>query len=138
MSKIKCNVIETVDGVHSVNVEDIATTVTEMLGIDKKQLATAWVLFDGTDGSIKSSFNVSGITRSGVGDYTITFEVPMDNVNFTMSGDTGSTSSSATAGGGIVRAGNATLDEQRFYVRSLGDAYADRTLVSVVFHGGKN
>ncbi|RLB72327.1 MAG: hypothetical protein DRH06_11560, partial [Deltaproteobacteria bacterium] len=50
--------------------------------IDKDQLATAWVNFDGTDGSIRDSFNVSGVVRNSVGDCTVSFSEPMKNGNY--------------------------------------------------------
>jgi len=49
-------------------------------GVEKGQLARAWVNFDGTGTvAIKDSFNVSSITDNGSGDYFITFAVAMPN-----------------------------------------------------------
>lgn len=42
----------------------------------------AWVCFDGTNGTIKSSANVTSVTRNGVGDYTIAFTKEMPHVNY--------------------------------------------------------
>ena len=52
-------------------------------------LAKAWVNFDGT-GTIaaRDSFNVSGLTDNGTGDYTISFSSSKANINYTIvSGD---------------------------------------------------
>ena len=57
-------------------------------GVEKGQLAKAWVNFDGTDEisggllQIKDSFNVSSITDNGNGDYHVTFTNPMANKNY--------------------------------------------------------
>jgi hypothetical protein len=42
----------------------------------------AWVTFDGTSGGIKDSFNVTSVTRTGTGVYTIVFTTPFSNANF--------------------------------------------------------
>ena len=49
-------------------------------GVEKGQLARAWINFDGTGtAAIKDSFNVSSITDNGSGDYFVTFAVAMPN-----------------------------------------------------------
>ena len=49
-------------------------------GVEKGQLARAWINFDGTGTvEIKDSFNVSSITDNGSGDYFVTFAVAMPN-----------------------------------------------------------
>ena len=49
-------------------------------GVEKGQLAKAWVNFDGTGTvAIKDSFNVSSITDNGNGDYFVTFTNAMPN-----------------------------------------------------------
>lgn len=42
----------------------------------------AWVLFNGATGAIVSQFNVSGVSRAAVGDYTITFANAMANTQY--------------------------------------------------------
>mgnify|MGYP001096644624 CR=1 FL=1 len=60
-------------------------------------VAKAWVNFNGT-GTIaaRDSYNVSGLTDNGTGDYTISFSNSMANVDYSCS--TNGTFSSATAG----------------------------------------
>ena len=46
-------------------------------------IAKAWVNFNGTGTvAIRSSFNISGITDNGTGDYTINFTTAMANANY--------------------------------------------------------
>ena len=52
-------------------------------GVEKGQLARAWINFDGTGTvAIKDSFNVSSITDNGSGDYSINFSTAMSNSNY--------------------------------------------------------
>ena len=52
-------------------------------GVEKGQLAKAWVNFVGTGTvTIKDSFNVSSITDNGSGDYFVTFTNVMSDNNY--------------------------------------------------------
>jgi len=63
--------------------------------------AKAWINFDGAGASIRASYNVSSVTRNGVGDYTI---------NFTNALSDNSYAALVTAGGGgVAAAGNALV-----------------------------
>ena len=44
--------------------------------------ALAWVRFTGSNGSVLSSFNVSSVTRGGVGTYAINFTTAMVDANY--------------------------------------------------------
>jgi hypothetical protein len=48
--------------------------------------ARAWVNFDGTNGAIRASGNVSSVVRNGVGDYTINFTLAMPDANYAVAG----------------------------------------------------
>ena len=66
--------------------------------------AKAWIVFDGTSGSIgtgEDSFNVSGVTDNGTGDYTIAFSTAMSSANYVVTGMVANTSDgfSATVAG---------------------------------------
>ena len=51
---------------------------------EQKQIAKAWVNFDGTTspGTIRSSYNVSSVTKNGTGDYTVNFATAMSDANY--------------------------------------------------------
>jgi hypothetical protein len=52
--------------------------------------AKAWVNFNGTSGAspvIRTSFNVSSVTRNGTGDYTVSFTTAMPNANYSYFGN---------------------------------------------------
>ena len=48
-----------------------------MTGIPK-----AWVNFTGSSGAINGSFNVSSVTRSGTGDYTVNYTTALSSANY--------------------------------------------------------
>jgi len=52
------------------------------------RVAKAWVIFDGvpTPPVIKNQFNVAGVTKNAVGDYTITFTNNLDGADYSISG----------------------------------------------------
>ena len=45
-------------------------------------IAKAWVNFNGSTAAIRSSFNVSSITKNGTGDYTVNFTTAMPDANY--------------------------------------------------------
>lgn len=45
-------------------------------------IAKAWAFWTGSTGAIIGSFNVSSITRSGAGVYTVNFATAMPNANY--------------------------------------------------------
>ena len=55
-----------------------------------KNACTAWVSFDGTTTppTIRDSYNVASVVRTGTGLYDIYFKTPMDNVNYSTVGNT--------------------------------------------------
>jgi hypothetical protein len=48
--------------------------------------AKAWVNLVGSNGSINGSFNISSVTRTNTGRYTINFTVSMTNANYAVLG----------------------------------------------------
>ena len=52
------------------------------------RIAKAWVNFNGTTspGTIRSSYNVSSVTKNGTGDYTINFTTALADANYAIAG----------------------------------------------------
>ena len=48
--------------------------------------AKAWVTFNGTNGSIYSSYNVSSVTRNGTGSAVVTFTNAFADTNYCVTG----------------------------------------------------
>lgn len=103
-------------------------------GTEVVQGCTAWVNFDGTTGIIRDSFNVSSVTRNGVGDYTLVFATPMGNVNYSTSGSTSNTPHGDTAVK-ILISGPLTTSACRLL--NFGTVARDSNNCSIQIFGGK-
>jgi len=72
----------------NLNVETINTTTitngTESISVanNVKGSAKAWINFSGDTSIIRNSFNISGFTDEGTGQYRFTFTTPMPNANY--------------------------------------------------------
>jgi hypothetical protein len=53
---------------------------------EQKQICKAWVNFNGTTspGTIRSSYNVSSVTKNGTGDYNVNFATAMADANYSV------------------------------------------------------
>ena len=103
-----------------------------------KNACTAWVSFDGTTTppTIRDSFNVKAVIRTGTGVYEIYFNTPMDNTNYTLVG----TCREVSAAGERLLGG---LDGYYFLnsvrvVTSTAGASAVNANSDVTIYGGKN
>ena len=76
-------------GVVLTDTSDIETQVkaaTNASGSAPVYACRAWVNFDGSNGSIRASGNVSSVTRNGTGDYTLNFSTAMPDTNYFVGG----------------------------------------------------
>ena len=123
MSTIQTNTLTSLSG-ESVNVSAIA-----------KALPTAWVNFDGADGTVKDSYNVSSVIRTAVGLYTVNFTTPADNTNYvvSISGDRIGAAASSTLAGYASK----TTTSCQIETYNADNVNVDCLDVSVVVHGGK-
>ena len=110
--------------------------------IDALNTPTAWVVFDGRNGAMYSSYGIGYITRNSLGFYNIVFSTPMATLNYALVG----------SGGGIVPSVDISvraiqevtntprrLDLVQITTRATnsgGNALEDWTYVSLVFFGG--
>jgi len=98
---------------------------------------TAWVNFDGTTGTIRSSFNIASVTRNSTGDYTIAFAAPMANANYAHAVCVGTT---GTAAFNVLAPYNftPTVDYTKvFTFNSAWSATADCDVIGLAIFGGK-
>jgi hypothetical protein len=65
-----------------------SVTAAKLGTTEQTRIAKAWVNFDGTTspGTIRSSYNVSSVTKNGTGDYTVNFATAMADANYSVSG----------------------------------------------------
>jgi len=110
---------------------------------DKNQ-CTAFVNFDGTDGTIRDSFNISSVVRNAQGDYTITFSIAMDTANYTWSlgGNNNVDDFTNTIQAGITTFADQKTDSIRIITKRLVGGGTqdnqDHKLTLLTFFGGKN
>ena len=100
-----------------------------------KQSATkSWWQVDGTSTAhINDSFNTSGLTDHGTGDYTITYTNNMDNATYSAVGACGRDGGSYAGGDcEIPGAATPTASAIRFYTYNY-----DATLADVVYISGQ-
>jgi hypothetical protein len=67
-----------------------SVTASKLGTTEQKQIAKAWVNFNGTgtigtNQTIRSSYNVSSVTKNGTGDYTVNFATAMADANYAYS-----------------------------------------------------
>jgi hypothetical protein len=105
------------------------------------QLAKAWVNFNGTTASpstIRSSYNVSSITKNGTGDYTVNFATALADANYSVIGTSVAFSATTYLSVCLVgtQAAGATLKSTtQVRVNSLTTALYDSADMSVQIFG---
>jgi hypothetical protein len=82
-SALKLTTARTINGVSFDGTGNITIPATSISGAN---VAKAWVNFNGTTspGTIRSSFNVSSVTKNGTGDYTVNFTTAMADANYSI------------------------------------------------------
>jgi hypothetical protein len=102
--------------------------------IRSENAALAWVVFDGANGTILKSFNVSSVTRASAGEYTLTYSTSFPNVERAISWSTNVDSADAV----IVTSTGGTTSTELIKVRRLGTysgAYFDAQRVKITVFG---
>ena len=95
--------------------------------------AKAWVNFNGTTGATRTSYNVSSVTRSGSGAYSINFTTSLADANYVLAGT--ASSPAVPQCGVLCSAYNLTSTTSVCYAQSIYSptgAGTDYTLVSAV------
>lgn len=75
------------NAVGATQIANGSVTAAKLGTTEQRQIAKAWVNFNGTTspGTIRSSYNVSSVTKNGTGDYTVNFTTPMADANYSVS-----------------------------------------------------
>jgi hypothetical protein len=94
--------------------------------------ARAWVNFDGANGSIRASQNVSNVTKNATGEYTITFATAMPDANYAVATNAGTGSTGTGGQSAVVSIGTQTSSSIRIMVTAstTGGGY-DKSIVCV-------
>jgi hypothetical protein len=72
------------NAVGATQIANGSVTAAKLGTTEQKQICKAWVNFNGTTspGTIRSSYNVSSVTKSATGRWTVNFSTPMANANY--------------------------------------------------------
>jgi hypothetical protein len=79
------------NSVGATQIANGSVTAAKLGTTEQRQIAKAWVNFNGTTATpstIRSSYNVSSVTKNGTGDYTLNFTTALADANYSVSGTT--------------------------------------------------
>ena len=115
------------------NVDTIADKAgTGPVALTKQSAAKAWGHFEGSDATLDDSFNTSGLTDNGTGDFSANFTNSMDSANYAYAGAADVTANSASNGGCFPHDPAASnLDIET----ASGGNLADRNNTVYIVHG---
>ena len=111
-----------------------AVTAAKLGTTEQTRIAKAWVNFDGTTspGTIRSSYNVSSVTKNAAGDYTVNFATAMADANYSAFVTTGSSATINVKGSDGPRT---TSNIQIFSRDVVTDSQSDPSFVNVSIFG---
>lgn len=96
------------------------------------KLCRSWVNFNGTTGQARAAYNVSAVTRNGVGDYTINFTTAMPDGNYCACVNSGNAAGGSTGGWTTAYSvGTSTASSLRVSGYSIAGAFQDQDQVMV-------
>lgn len=129
------NVVSTT--VQATEIKSNSATLPVMIennaGVEVGWFARAWVNFDGGDGSIRSSANVSSVVRTNTGRYTVNFTNPLNRLQYSCVVG-GARTQGSTATDGFRKFYNANIDSVLIETMDSSTGFADHSLVAVVIH----
>ena len=130
-SQLKVDTLTGVTTAGSIDVTGEGNSTTTNL---QQGLTKAWINFNGT-GTIATadSFNRSGLTDNGTGDYTLSFTNNMANTTYCFTGGLGSTSDRAI----LILNNGVNLSASAFTFQTIydSDTKIDSTVVTVQITG---
>ena len=103
-------------------------------------ICKAWILYNGSAATVTGSFNVGSVTKNGTGDYTLNFTTAMADVNYAVSGSTGSSNPAnmiaiKSAGTGSTATLKSTSQVEIIVGSTASGALTDNALTSVAILG---
>jgi hypothetical protein len=125
------------NSVGATQIANGSVTASKLGTTEQKQIAKAWVNFDGTgtigtNKTIRSSYNVSSVTKTGTGNYIVNFTAAFTNTNY--STVYGSTFDLSTGAGWLAFQDNrlGTKTQSQFYIATTdGAIYRDSQEINI-------
>jgi hypothetical protein len=116
-----------------------SVTAVKLGTTEQKQICKAWVNFNGTTspGTIRSSYNVSSVTKTNTGRYIVNFTTAMTDVNYTAVMGTSCRIGSVNGIILVEDTVNSTRTTSALPITSLslGSAYEDTSISQVAIFG---
>ena len=107
-------------------------------GINQARVAKAWINLDSTQAAasmIRESYNVSSMTDTATGRYTINFSTALSNANFCFAGSAGNNAGTTTNGRDITNDGTRTTSALPIRVTRDNDVAVEDSYVGVIVFG---
>jgi hypothetical protein len=121
------------NAVGATQIANGSVTAAKLGTTEQKQIAKAWVNFNGTTspGTIRSSYNVSSVTKNGTGDYTINFTSALADANYALFVTPQSNSTTANA----VYTVSYNVNSARIVYVQTGVSNVDQTQAGIAVFG---
>ena len=107
-------------------------------GINTSRIAKAWINLDSTQAAasmIRESYNVSSMTDTATGRYTINFSTALSNANYCFAGSGGNNTGTTTNGRDITNDGTRTTSALPIRVTRDNDVAVEDSYVGVIVFG---
>ena len=107
-------------------------------GINQARVAKAWINLDSTQAAasmIRESYNVSSMTDTATGRYTINFSTALSNANFCFAGSAGNNTGTTTNGRDVTNDGTRTTSALPIRVTRDNDVAVEDSYVGVIVFG---
>lgn len=99
--------------------------------------ALAWVNFNGASGAIRSSYNVTSVTRSATGNYVVNLTVATSDANYAVlaCADYSNTTGDAVSNHNVWAAGHPITTTTASVMATTSASYYDTATMSVAIFG---
>ena len=123
------------NSVGATQITNGSVTAAKLGTTEQKQIAKAWVNFNGTTspGTIRSSFNVSSVTKNGTGDYSVNFTSSLADANYSASFFANATSFPDFACSSIIN--TSTTSARLLIGNRINGVSADCSIINLQFFG---
>ena len=130
MSTLNVNTLADSNGTGNINVQSEGGSVTTNL---QQGLAKCWGNLDGDAGTVVffDSFNLSGVTDNGTGNYTFAINNDMASTSYTLQ----MSSNMGGGSGGFNGSGAIAAGTYQFYAYTQGGSFRDLATVYTTVHG---
>lgn len=96
--------------------------------IYKDNIVKGWAHFNGSTATLNNHFNVSGVVRNGVGDYTVTWDTDFADADYAVV-------VTSVGGAEVIEHTTLAVGSYRFTTQTVAGVAADSTVITVIAIG---